>query len=278
MTTLRYPGATWKPTIGSDGKPRDGGSFEGDDPGVAKGVIHTTETGWLPSYSNPPHNTIGYRDGDVSRWQHIEYDRAGRALVNLPGGEQTNREDRTFQLEVICYSAKQFVTREGRWWSGDLPDPLLEAVAEWMSFIEDEFGVEHQWPERQALSSTQANAAGFRMSTYEWDKWPGWCGHQHVPENSHWDPGALEWDRLMAMGGEQGYKTVLHVPDVDWAYGVTDRQIDRRVIVTEDAYADDWENLNMTDGRMWTMLDRLIRPVEARLAAAEERLDELEGT
>jgi len=271
MTTLRYPGAIWKPTIGSDGKPRDGGSFEGDDPGVSKGVLHTTETGGLPNYSSPPHNTVQYRDGEVSWWQHIEYNRAARALRNAPGGEQSNREDNTFQLEIVCYSAKQFVdANRQRWWSGDLPDPLLEAVADWMAWIENEFGVRHKWPERQALSYAQANAAGFRMGADEWDKWDGWCGHQHVGEgNLHWDPGALEWDRLMSMNEQPGYRGVLNVPSPEWAHDVIDSQIGRGVINVNDTYADNWLRDEMTDGRFWIFLDRALQPIEQRLTDLE---------
>jgi hypothetical protein len=53
------------------------------------------------------------------------------------------------------------------------------------------------WPGKQALSYTEANAAGFRMSPTEWDSFNGVCGHQHVPENTHWDPGAFDWTRLL---------------------------------------------------------------------------------
>jgi hypothetical protein len=34
------------------------------------------------------------------------------------------------------------------------------------------------------------------MSDDEWNAFNGWCGHQHVPENSHWDPGKLNIDHL----------------------------------------------------------------------------------
>ena len=34
---------------------------------------------------------------------------------------------------------------------------------------------------------------GQRFSFDRWRAFKGWCGHQHVPENTHGDPGALEW-------------------------------------------------------------------------------------
>jgi hypothetical protein len=36
------------------------------------------------------------------------------------------------------------------------------------------------------------------MSAAEWDTFTGWCGHQHIPENDHTDPGALPIARLLA--------------------------------------------------------------------------------
>ncbi len=53
------------------------------------------------------------------------------------------------------------------------------------------------------------------------------------------------------------YRTVLNVPDNDWATDVVDWGIDSGVIVTSDTHPDDWANENMTDGRMWTLLSRL---------------------
>jgi hypothetical protein len=31
-----------------------------------------------------------------------------------------------------------------------------------------------------------------RLTFTEWEKFGAWCGHQHVPTNDHWDPGALD--------------------------------------------------------------------------------------
>ena len=35
------------------------------------------------------------------------------------------------------------------------------------------------------------------MTNDEWNDFDGWCGHQHVPENEHWDPGKLDIGRLL---------------------------------------------------------------------------------
>jgi hypothetical protein len=35
------------------------------------------------------------------------------------------------------------------------------------------------------------------MKPDEWKMFSGWCGHQHVPNNDHTDPGAIDIDSLM---------------------------------------------------------------------------------
>ena len=56
------------------------------------------------------------------------------------------------------------------------------------------------------------------------------------------------------------YRTVLNVPDKDWARGVVDRSIDKwGTINITDGTVDDWENMDMTDGRFWTMTDRAFK-------------------
>jgi peptidoglycan hydrolase-like protein with peptidoglycan-binding domain len=58
------------------------------------------------------------------------------------------------------------------------------------------------------------------MSDDDWTKFNGICGHQHVPGNSHWDPGAMDIKGLVALikngtGGSGGGGT--QDPDTpDW--------------------------------------------------------------
>lgn len=53
------------------------------------------------------------------------------------------------------------------------------------------------------------------------------------------------------------YRSVLNVPDKDWARDVIDWGIDEaRIINVTDNYVDDWAKLDMTDGRYWTFMER----------------------
>lgn len=187
VAAARYPKAIWK------GDGQSGGTYEGRPWRV---VLHTTETPGLPGYSNgasAPHLTYLPK---TRQWiQHTELTTAARALRNEAGGVQTNRA-RAIQVEIVCYSAKAIAHQAPatRLWVGDLP---ATAYADIREFIRWTRVVPLVWPGKQALSSSQANAPGFRMTMTEWNAFNGVCAHQHVPENTHWDTGAFDWGRLL---------------------------------------------------------------------------------
>lgn len=183
--TLRYPPATWK------GNGKSGGSYI-DVP--AKVVLHTTETEGLPGYTGgatAPHLTYNPK---TRKWfQHTNLDTAARALRNLKGGVETNRAV-AFQVEIICYSAKYISDQKpSRLWVGDLPDTAYDDLRAFVAWTK----VPLVWPGRQALTAGQSMATGFRLSGRDWLGYHGVIGHQHVPENVHWDPGAFDWAQLI---------------------------------------------------------------------------------
>lgn len=189
MVTARYPKATWL------GNGRSGGTYTG---GPYRVVLHTTETAWVPSYDDgryAPHMT--YFPKDRRFYQHTSFLTAARALKNESGGVETNRR-RAIQLEIVCYSNRTLAdTADHRLWVGDLTADHLGDIRRFLEWTYDEFGVKAEWPGKQALSSGEANADGFRMGLSEWNEFGGVCAHQHLPENVHWDTGALNWQALM---------------------------------------------------------------------------------
>jgi hypothetical protein len=185
----RYPSAAWT------GNGVDSGSYTS---GPFKVVLHTTETRTIPGYAygkTAPHLTYSTLN---HRWiQHTDLTVAARSLQNAPGGPQTNR-DSALQVEIVCYSARNYAIAFGGIWVGELDDETLTDIREFLEWASEEFGVAMRWPGKQALSWSEANAPGFRMSPAEWDAFDGVCGHQHIPEgNVHWDPGALNWGALL---------------------------------------------------------------------------------
>lgn len=190
MAASRYPKATWL------GKGQSGGSMTG---GPYKVVLHTTETAGIPTYSGgatAPHLT--YYAAKRQWVQHVSFLYAARALRNEAGGVQTNR-DSALQVEIVAYSDKNMVDKYGggRVKVSQLTEANLGDLADFLKWASREFGVKLRWPGKQALSYSQANARGFRMTGPEWDAYGGVCGHQHVPENFHWDPGAIRWSSLI---------------------------------------------------------------------------------
>lgn len=196
MATDKYPLAVWK----GDGK--SGGSYTS---GPWKVVLHTTETAGLPGYNggySAPH--ITYIPATREWVQHTSFLTAARALRNGPDPIQTNR-DSAIQVEIVCYSAKDIAdSSASRIWVGELADYQLDDLRAFLMWVYREFGVVEKWPGVQAYSYAEANASGFRMPMDEWDEWDGVCGHQHVGDgNTHWDPGALNWDYLISDDGEE---------------------------------------------------------------------------
>ncbi len=194
----KWSGAQWL------GNGLSGGSITG---GPHKIVLHTTETRGVPGYNagrSAPHVT--YYPALRKFYQHTSLLKSARALRNLSGGTETNR-DSVIQLEIVCYSQKSVADKyasSGAIWVGDLTSEHLDDIRGFMHYVATEFGIPWQWPERQAFSYAQANASGFRMTGDEFDNYSGIMAHQHVPENTHWDTGALDWATLMAQAPEEG--------------------------------------------------------------------------
>lgn len=170
---LWYPQAT--KSLGNDS-----GSFVA---GYAfKGVLHTTEggsaSGAIAAYKKAnswPHFTVD-QNGKV--YQHIPINKAARALENISGGVETNRGG-AIQIEVVGFAAKTI-------W----PAAQIDAMKSLMRWIEAQTGIK-QIPLAFGNSSQYGLKNPLEFSPAYWKTFNGWCGHQHVPENRHWDPGAI---------------------------------------------------------------------------------------
>ena len=195
-----------------DVRGKGGGTFVNAAP---CGVIHTTEgsniDAALSVYRSKmvaPHCTVD--PARRIRLQHLPLDRSAYALVNDNGGVETNRHGAR-QIEVVGFAGRMH----------DLPDDQLEWLA-----------TEVVRPISQAAGITgpglecYGDGAGWilatptarqRLSFDAWNRFGGWCGHQHVPENSHWDPGALDLPRIVqiAQQGEDDPMATLNDDQVE---------------------------------------------------------------
>ncbi len=218
----------WHPTARVD-RFDDAGGFLA---GPYRGILHTTEgksyAGARSSYAAnkvAPHFTIGAE----GLWQHVALDRAARALQNAPGGVQTNLLS-SIQIEIIKFA------RDG--W----PDQLTEAVRSLMIWIETQTGIRPVHPTfygDDAGFTIATTSSRIRMNAATWNTFDGWCGHQHVPENGHWDPGKVP-DRLF----DRAQKQALTVTSTAYPQGdemLTRFDINRKL----DAQGNGWFDLDI---------------------------------
>ena len=163
---------------------------------IEKLVLHTTEgTGW-PAYSGgskAPHLTC-MPDAANRRlvWrQHFRLDRSSRALRHTQSTDTNN--DHAIQIEMIGTCISSHV---GMYWP-EAPDWALQGIADFAAFLHAEWGLKLQ--SHVTWRSATASGDWQRLSNSTWNSYLGILGHEHVPQNTHRDPGAFPIDRLLSM-------------------------------------------------------------------------------
>lgn len=172
------------------------------------GVIHTTEGTSLPGYnggaSAPNYTALpDFRRKRLKWFVHFSDERSSRALRNLAGGVETNTLN-ALQVELVgtCDPATSRAwSKAGRrhiFWP-NAPLWALRDVGHFVADMAERHKIKVKGPELWApYPSSYANGAGQRFDFGQWRNFYGWCGHQHVPENTHGDPGNLPWGRISA--------------------------------------------------------------------------------
>lgn len=162
-------------------------------------LLHTCESessakqnaAYLLSTGNAPHIVFDPRFPIDEQIRLIPFDQRAKALANLPGGVETNNRESdgdasvdVIQVELVGYASR--VAGYDDAWYRNLRIFLLNLCAE--------TGVEFTFPKR--FAQDYGDARRVRLSGDEWLATRGILGHCHVPENDHWDPGALDLARL----------------------------------------------------------------------------------
>jgi hypothetical protein len=195
----RYPGASRANWYQDD--------FGGDPMQVNVVVLHTTEGRTLPGYggggSAPNLTAVPDFAAKKLRWyQHFDIETSSRALVNLRGGAETNTNN-VCQVELVgtcdpkTHKKWMAAGQEHIYWP-DAPDWALKSVARFLAWMHEEHGVPLKGPkEWPAYPGSYGKGNGARMSAAEWNAFKGICGHLHVVENDHGDPGAIDFAALL---------------------------------------------------------------------------------
>lgn len=163
--------------------------------------LHTTEGMSWPGYSGggeAPHATIEAIPGvGIRVREHIDPTMYAKALMNLPGGVETNRRG-VLQYELMGTCDPKHKGDPAWYYWPDADDVVLAALADYLRPILKRFLIPHTAPAFLPYPASYGSARGQRFSFAQWTAFNGICGHQHVPENDHGDPGAFPIGRLIA--------------------------------------------------------------------------------
>jgi hypothetical protein len=169
----------------------------------AAGVLHTIEGSLGSGLSVFQRHFAPHFALDSRRIvQMVPLGMIGTALNNLPGGVETNRIARV-QIELAGNS------KESPW----LPEaPLTEALADLIATVSRaaEIPLTRPFPDRMP-PKPWATPKFARRHAGKWGSQAGWFGHVDLPENEHWDPGALKWKTILDRATEI-MATVSRVP------------------------------------------------------------------
>lgn len=197
-------------------------NWPGADLNLARGtmvvVLHTTEGTTWPDYeggATAPNYTGMPPLGDArGKWRaHFPDEKSSRALRNESGGVNTNTLN-CVQLELIgtCdprnrkrwggTSSTRIAGRDYVYW----PDADKRQL-HWVSRILADFRKRHGLRLRSGVEFKPYPASfgehnGVRLSFAGWSNYVGVLGHQHVPENSHGDPGDIDIREILRKARE----------------------------------------------------------------------------
>jgi hypothetical protein len=200
-------------------------------------VLHTTEGFDWPGYEGgataPNYTHKPSFHGGAGLWRaHFPDEKSSRALRNEAGGVETNTLN-CVQVELIgtCDSSKRkrwgdkVAGRDYVYWP-DATDDQLAEVAEFLADMNKRHGLKLVAPKQFISYPLSAGNSRVRMSMSEWRNAAGVVGHQHVPENTHGDPGDIDIDKIFTMTQPKPARqsSVLHVMHASMEFSDTPAQ------------------------------------------------------
>lgn len=179
---MRYPEAAWEPVSYGDG-----GAYTS---GPARIVLHTTENSDTAGADAELHRHFAshFVCGADRVIQLIGTDRASMALQHT-GDPQTNRMGACIQIEMVGFAGRR-------------KNPAMLANARKLcAWIVEQYRIPLAWPNGYCVPAIGGQDSNHHnRNPLIWATHGGFYGHEHVPENFHWDP-ALELDELLLVTG-----------------------------------------------------------------------------
>ncbi|MBK6858098.1 MAG: hypothetical protein IPG97_16500 [Microthrixaceae bacterium] len=120
-----------------------------------------------------------------TRVQHVPLTKPARALRNSAVPGETNRAPTVIQVEIVGRAAESHDWSEAAlvWLGREVVGPLCTAASIPLVAPREFLGTKAG----HTLASVTAKQ---RLTAAQWRDLSGILGHQHAPENTHWDPGA----------------------------------------------------------------------------------------
>ncbi len=158
-------------------------------------VLHTIEGSAAPAmiqgHRYPPH--LWYQPDTRALYQTVPFDRSAFALEHPAGTPETNKA-RALQVEIGGRAADA-----GNWpaeWLDNITADVVVPLCQWVAAQGGQIDLADA-PDPGAIPGSASPDAPQRMTEAQWRTFRGVCGHRHVPNNEHWDPGALDLDRIV---------------------------------------------------------------------------------
>jgi hypothetical protein len=183
---MRIPeslGGVWAPS------PHHSGNTPRQPSWPSRGVLHTTETDpgtWSGVRNNlryPYHALIEVRARKA--YQLVDLDRTASSLKASPRTETNHAGRHCVQYSLVMRAND----------TPDLTDGDLQYLADLCGWTSEQCGINADlWAKTHGPNDgiVLATASSpIRMSITQWQTWNGWACHQHIPDNDHWDCGAL---------------------------------------------------------------------------------------
>jgi len=192
--------------VAADGGPLMGlfpGSYDSINPATIYGplpthgktnvalVLHTTETTGMPGFNHgdtAPHYVYSPLARTWTMWAEYEDGYVG----TLKGHTSACHGNcQAFQVEILGYSDPSHDP-----WVGDFGDDQYRDLADFYKWAVDRYGIGTMVTPTPAGGWLYGTSSPHRLTCDEWDEFTGLTAHGAVPQNTHWDTGVLDLQRI----------------------------------------------------------------------------------